>query len=97
MVHRWYFSPETLKILLKKAGFEDFQFCERVLRPDWCGHVEYAGPSRRQLVEKILKNPLHSVKSLSQFLELKKAQHWEMPGSRNFYCCYFKIEFIWVT
>ena len=50
-----------------------------ILRPEWYGTVGYQGPSRAQLMEKIVKNPVHLTRHISQFLELKKARHWEMP------------------
>ena len=56
--HRWYFSPESLERLLTDAGFSNFIFSDKVLRPDWNSSVAYAGPSRTHLLKSIVKAPL---------------------------------------
>ena len=43
--HRWHFSPESLKLLLIDAGFSEFIFPEKVLRPNWNGIANYSSPS----------------------------------------------------
>ena len=78
--HRWYFSPESIKKLLKEAGFSDFIFAEKVLRPGWFGDINYAGPSRLHLLRSLLCQPLHSRRHVSNYVDLLKAKTWEMAG-----------------
>jgi len=82
--HRWYFSPESIKHLLKKAGFSEFILVDRVFRPDWNGKVSYAGPSRVRLFKSIVKDPLHLLSHLSKYFYLMKAKGWEIPGIHVF-------------
>jgi len=78
--HRWYFSPESLEQLLREAGFSEFIFSERVLRPGWHGRVDYAGPTPASLLKSAVKDPLHLRMHLSRYSWLKRAAAWQMPG-----------------
>jgi len=78
--HRWYFSPESIKHLLENAGFSEFIVSEKALRPGWNGTTGYAGPSRAQLLNKIIRNPLRLTSHLSKYNNLTKAKDWETPG-----------------
>ena len=78
--HRWYFSPKTLERLLSSIGFADFIFAERVLRPDWNGSINYAGPSIPHLLKRIAKDPFHFRTHLSMYFGLIQAMEWEMSG-----------------
>lgn len=78
--HRWYFSPESIKYLLKETGFSEFVFSDKVLRPGWNGSVDYAGPSRVRLLKSIVKDPFHLPMHLSKYFHLTEAKGWERSG-----------------
>lgn len=78
--HKWYFSPEPLLQLLKNSGFKEFRFSERVLNPKWKGSSNYCGPSRSDLVKRIINNPFRFPAHISRHLALLKARQWEMGG-----------------
>ena len=82
--HRWYFSPESIKKLLTKAGFANFIFAEKVLRPGWANDITYAGPSRYLLLQSIVKTPTQLLNFLSKYFALIKAKKWEMSGVEIF-------------
>ena len=75
--HRWYFSPESIELLLKSSGFSGFKFSDKVLRPDWNGSVNYKGPSSLHVLKSIIKDPLHLTRNLSQYYHLTKAKKWD--------------------
>lgn len=78
--HRWYFSPDSMELLVKNSGFSEFVYSKRVLRPDWHGSLGYAGPSRGQTLGAILKNPMNLRSCLSRHRELVEAKTWQMSG-----------------
>lgn len=82
--HRWYFSPESITILLDELGFTDIKFSNVVLRPDWNGDANYPGPSRLELLKFILEDPLHLIKHLAQYFRLKQSTKWKMSGIEIF-------------
>jgi len=82
--HRWYFSPESIRQLLGRAGFTEFILADRAFRPGWNGKVDYAGPPLGRLLESILKDPLHLRSHLAKYSYLMKAKSWEIPGIHVF-------------
>lgn len=51
-----------------------------MLRPQWNGNVGYAGPSLKQLLKDIIRDPRQFSAHCSKYLSLKKAKEWDMPG-----------------
>lgn len=82
--HKWYFSPASLKIILKKLGFVDIRVCKKTLRPKWKGSCSYIGPSKKQLLKEILSKPHQIVSLISRFFLLKKVINWEYSGLNIF-------------
>lgn len=78
--HKWYFSPESIVQLLKKSGFSDFIFSDKVLRPGWTGSVGYIGPSKINLLKSVTKDPFHILNLLSKYHSLRKARGWDKAG-----------------
>jgi SAM-dependent methyltransferase len=78
--HRWYFSPESIKLLLIDAGFSEFIFPDKVLRPNWNGSINYAGPSTIHLLKWIVRDPFHLRLHLNKFFSLIRARGWEKSG-----------------
>ncbi|MBL4893490.1 MAG: class I SAM-dependent methyltransferase [Emcibacter sp.] len=78
--HRWYFAPSSVQYLLESSGFSEFIHSEKVLRPDWTGSVNYAGPSCSNLLKSIIKNPFSLFTHLNTHANLTKAKEWEMAG-----------------
>jgi 2-polyprenyl-3-methyl-5-hydroxy-6-metoxy-1,4-benzoquinol methylase len=82
--HRWYFSPESIKILLTNVGFFEFIFSNQVLRPGWKGNVSYQGPSMAHFLKLIVRDPLHLSMHLSKHSDLIRAKRWDMSGIEIF-------------
>lgn len=82
--HRWYFSPDSMKRLLRTAGFSEFVVSDKVLRPGWSGCATYKGPSRLKVVQSIIRDPIHLGTHLSTYAALNLARNWEMPGIEIF-------------
>lgn len=78
--HRWYFSPESIAKILQDAGFDELVFSQKVLRPNWKGRVEYAGPSTFGLIKSIVRHPLQAKEKLRLHADLLRAKTWEMSG-----------------
>ncbi len=78
--HRWYFSPESLSLLLQDAGFEIFASCNRVLRPGWSGHEQYRGSPLRSLLSSAVREPLQVSHALKRFLRIRQAMRWPQSG-----------------
>ena len=78
--HRWYFSPESIAKVMREAGFTELVFSQKVLRPNWNGSTDYAGPSRFGLLKSILRRPLQIKKLLRLHVELLRAKAWDMSG-----------------
>jgi SAM-dependent methyltransferase len=78
--HRWYFSPESIRNLLKDAGFCEFIFSDKVLRPSWNGSTGYTGPSKLSLVKSIIRDPINLPRHVSKHMVLTRAKSWEMSG-----------------
>jgi len=55
--HRWYFNPETLESLLRRAGFDEFRLCSRMLRPWGVTDGRYEGPSALLHLVAALRSP----------------------------------------
>jgi 2-polyprenyl-3-methyl-5-hydroxy-6-metoxy-1,4-benzoquinol methylase len=77
--HRWYFSPDSMRAVLMDAGFDEFIFSEKILRPNWQSGF-YSGPSKLSLIKSIVKNPLKLPQHLSKYHDLLKAKDWELSG-----------------
>ncbi len=78
--HKWYFSPDSIKKILLKAGFTDFIISSKVLRPNVNNTIDYAGPSRIQLIQKIIKSPFKSAQLIRKHLKLAEAAKWKNSG-----------------
>jgi 2-polyprenyl-3-methyl-5-hydroxy-6-metoxy-1,4-benzoquinol methylase len=78
--HRWYFSPQSMRQLLKEAGFTDLVFAQALLRPGWRGAAEYPGPSRWRLLRSVLRRPWRIHAHLAQHRELIEAKSWDLAG-----------------
>jgi SAM-dependent methyltransferase len=78
--HRWYFSPESIQQILTEMGFTEFIFCDRVLRPDWHGNVEYTEPSWNNLLQSLTRDRHHISVSLSNSSYITKAKQWKKSG-----------------
>lgn len=78
--HRWYFSPESAKALMRAVGLGNIQLYPKVMRPDWSGDPRYAGPSLRQTLIHIASHPLSAAQALSKHVRLSKASTWQAAG-----------------
>ena len=82
--HRWYFSPESLELLLSESGFSKFVHCDRVLRPGWRGTCEYRGPLFRQLCGSAIRKPWQVLSHIAKHRELTNAKRWKSAGIEIF-------------
>lgn len=82
--HRWYFAPDSIRLLLKSVGFREFVLPDRVLRPKWNGNAAYEGPSRRKLLDSVLGDPLRLAAHLGTFRRLRTARTWSTAGLEIF-------------
>lgn len=83
--HRWFFAPNSLRYLLKEAGFSEFVLADRALRPDWVAKADYTLLRRGgRLLESVARAPLHLRAHLAEYAYLKKARDWEIPGVHIF-------------
>jgi SAM-dependent methyltransferase len=78
--HRWYFNPEAMEKILIDNGFSDLVFSDKVLRPNWSGNINYAGPSLAYCLKSIVRNPLALPLHISKYISLIGAKKWRMPG-----------------
>jgi len=78
--HRWYYTPERLLDILRLAGFHQFHFCPRVLRPGWSGCPRYAGPSHVRQLARFLKRPWRALPESKRYLALRAAMRREYSG-----------------
>ncbi|NNL99627.1 MAG: hypothetical protein HKO62_02675 [Gammaproteobacteria bacterium] len=78
--HRWYFSPDTMRCLLEDAGYTETILCDRLLRPDWNGRTDYAGPSLPGLVKSVAMSPTKIASHLARFARLRRIREWELAG-----------------
>ena len=75
--HRWYFSPESMNILLEECGFKHIEILAKSLRPTWKGNVSYVWPSKVHLLKSMIKKPF----SFPGYIrKLHKAMKWEYGG-----------------
>lgn len=58
--HRWYFAPPQLRALLAKAGLQNIELADRVLRPWWKGQPGIPRPRLRSLAKAIAKRPFQA-------------------------------------
>jgi len=82
--HRWYFSPDSLRLLLEELGFREFVLSDRVLRPGWNGSVRFSGPSRRNLLKAAIRDPLRAGSHWLQYRRLRTASTWNASGLEIF-------------
>ncbi len=78
--HRWYFSPRSIESVLREAGFREFVYADRVLRPGWSGGAEYSGPSIGMCVRELISHPWRSPECISRFAALRRAVSWSRSG-----------------
>lgn len=82
--HRWHFSLESMRKVLSEAGFSEFIFSEKVLRPGWKGSVGYSGPSEKGLLKQIRRDPLGFSRYMSTYFALTKSKKVGNAGHWNF-------------
>jgi len=70
--HRWYHSPPILEALMRRVGFENFVYAERVFRPWWKGTPRYTGPSTLAHVKSAIRRPHESISLFQKFLALRR-------------------------
>ena len=69
--HRWYFSPDTLRELLRRAGFASFALHDSTPRPWIDGTGHYAGPSASAYVKRSIKRPWRVLENKAEFDDLQ--------------------------
>lgn len=68
--HRWYFTPKSLREMLKRLGFSKFRLCEKTLRP-WVGETgNYRGPAVQSYLLSSIKRPWNVFRNANEFRQL---------------------------
>ena len=78
--HRWYFSPESMQVLLEKLGFSEFVVSDKMLRPGWKGSVTAKTPPWVHLIKWLFKEPFKFSTHLEKYATMKESKSWDMPG-----------------
>lgn len=78
--HRWYFSPESIKKIFSDCGFQNAILCDRVLRPNWKGSLNYLGPSRKGFILEVLKTPKNIFRYSYKYFMSKRVANWDNAG-----------------
>ena len=72
--HRWYFAPDNLASFLRDQGLASVALWPRTLRPGASTEAAaYAGPSRGQLIDALLRRPWTGLAEIGRYRRLKAA------------------------
>jgi len=79
--HRWYLAPPQLRDLLTRAGLNNIEMADRVLRPWWRGHCDIPHARKLDLVKAVTKRPWRFIKEWQCYYELSSNQiKWKNWG-----------------